>query len=179
MKKSFTLIEVVISITLFSIVLIFMYKTLDMTNFTNNIFEKKVKANKKINDFKDIIIEDILESSEVTNDILLNDFYILKIKTTNMFHNDFYKYVYYLVSKENKLYRLESMDTIDFQNFSLNSIKNVYVDLLIDNVEKFDKAEFRQVYKNNLAVTILFKQKNKNHFFINSIQMIGKTDEKK
>ena len=75
MKKSFTLIEVVISITLFSIILIFMYKTLDMTKFTNNIFEKKVAKNKKMNTFKDIIIEDILESSEVTNDILLNDFY--------------------------------------------------------------------------------------------------------
>ena len=38
-KRAFTLLEVIISITLFMVLIIFVYKTLDQTKHSNIIFE--------------------------------------------------------------------------------------------------------------------------------------------
>lgn len=169
MKKSFTLIEVVISITLFSIILIFMYKTLDLTKHTNKIFDAKIKSNIDINKFKQIIIEDILESKSINRIKKINDFYILELRTNNMYHNVFYKYVYYLVSKKNNLFRIESKNIINFNELEKNVLSNTYIDLLISDVEKFELARFKNHYVHSGAVTILFKQKAKKSLLINSL----------
>ena len=41
MKKSFTLLELIISITLFMIIVVFLYKTLDQTKHSNKLFSNK------------------------------------------------------------------------------------------------------------------------------------------
>ena len=48
-KKAFTLLEVVISITIFMIILLFLYKTLDDTKLTNDKFESYIHKKDKIN----------------------------------------------------------------------------------------------------------------------------------
>ena len=89
--KAFTLIEVIIAITLFSIILLFMYKTLDMTNFSNKIFEDKIEKNMLQNTVKQIIVEDILEASSVLNLDNTAEFSLLEIQSNNMYHDVFYK----------------------------------------------------------------------------------------
>ncbi|MCJ8326479.1 MAG: prepilin-type N-terminal cleavage/methylation domain-containing protein [Campylobacterales bacterium] len=170
MKKAFTLIEVVISITLFSIILLFMYKTLDLTKHTNKLFEDKVKKSTDINKFKNIILEDILESSSIKQLNRINDFYILEIKTSNMYNNNFYEYVYYLVSKKKNLFRIESKNIINVKSFREEFLDNTYISLIEKDIEKFELAKFKKSYKKNNVVTILFKQKNKKAIFLNAIQ---------
>ena len=50
-KKAFTLLEVTISITLFMIVVIFLYKTLDQTKYSN---EQLVKQQEKLMSIKNL-----------------------------------------------------------------------------------------------------------------------------
>ena len=170
-KKAFTLVEVLISITLFSIILLFMYKTLDMTNFSNKLFEDKIEKNMLQNSMKQILIEDILEASSVLNLDETAEFLLLEIQSNNMYHDVFYKYIYYLVSREKNLLRIESLNKINFKNLTHESLENAYVDLLLKNIEIFSLATFSKNYSKNNAVTILLKQKNTKKILITSLQM--------
>lgn len=172
--KAFTLIEVIISITLFSIILLFMYKTLDMTNFSNKIFEDKIEKNMLQNTVKQIIVEDILEASSVLNLDNTAEFSLLEIQSNNMYHDVFYKYIYYLVSREKNLLRIESLNKINFKNLTHESLKNAYVDLLLKNIEIFSLATFSENYSKNNAVSILLKQKITKEILITSLLMAKK-----
>lgn len=172
--KAFTLLEVIISITLFSIILLFMYKTLDMTNFSNKIFEDKIEKNMLQNSVKQIIVEDILEASSILNIDNTAEFSLLEIQSNNMYHDVFYKYIYYLVSREKNLLRIESLNKINFKNFTHESLENAYVDLLLKNIEIFSLATFSKNYSKNNAVTILLKQKNTKEILITSLLMAKK-----
>ena len=172
--KAFTLLEVIISITLFSIILLFMYKTLDMTNFSNKIFEDKIEKNMLQNSVKQIIVEDILEASSILNIDNTAEFSLLEIQSNNMYHDVFYKYIYYLVSREKNLLRIESLNKINFKNFTHESLENTYVDLLLKNIEIFSLATFSKNYSKNNAVTILLKQKNTKEILITSLLMAKK-----
>jgi len=172
--KAFTLVEVLISIALFSIILLFMYKTLDMTNFSNKLFENKIEKNMLKNSVKQIFTEDILEGSSVLNIDKEAEFTLLEIQSTNMYHDVFYKYIYYLVSRENNLFRVESLNKIDFKNLTHQSLENAYVDLLLKDIETFSLATFSENYSKNNAVTILLKQKNTKEILISSLLMAKK-----
>jgi len=172
--KAFTLVEVLISITLFSIILLFMYKTLDVTNFSNKLFENKIEKNMLQNSVKQIFIEDILEGSSVLNIDKESEFTLLEIQSTNMYHDVFYKYIYYLVSRENNLLRIESLNKINFKNLTHESLENAYVDLLLKDIETFSLATFSENYSKNNAVSILLKQKNTKKILISSLLMAEK-----
>ena len=43
MKKAFTLLETIISVSIFLIIMIFLYKTLDATKYSNDIFKSHYK----------------------------------------------------------------------------------------------------------------------------------------
>ncbi|MEA3498178.1 MAG: type II secretion system protein, partial [Campylobacterota bacterium] len=70
MKKSFTLIEVVISIVLLSIIVVFLSKSLYITEKSNKFFKLQLEEKIDINEIKDIIFKDIIYSYELKN---LND----------------------------------------------------------------------------------------------------------
>lgn len=55
MKKAFTLLELIISITLFMIIVVFLYKTLDQTKHSNNLFLNKEEILKKSNHLHNIL----------------------------------------------------------------------------------------------------------------------------
>ena len=66
MKKSFTLLELLISILIFSIIIVFLYKTLDQTKYSNTLFTKKQEILKESNHLHNIFLEDVAEASNIT-----------------------------------------------------------------------------------------------------------------
>jgi len=150
MKKAFTLIEVLISIVLFTIVILFLYKTLDLTKDTNKFYSKHLDKVIEKNQIKKILIEDILESETITISTDNNENAILKLsKTTNIYHNKFNSYVTYLVTRENNLYRVESKTAFDEKKIGDSFFDDVYLDILLTKIEKFKvttSSENKKIY---------------------------------
>ena len=107
MKKAFTLLEVVISITIFMIILTVLYKVLDDTKSVNKNINNYLKQDIKNNRLYRILVEDIAESkSEIVIQKDINENYIISFESHNTFHNAFYTNITYLLSKKNNLLRI-------------------------------------------------------------------------
>ena len=161
MKKSFTLLEVIISIGIFSILMIFFYKTLDQVSFSNNIFKEKEKSLYSDNRIYKIMLEDTLESSkvEVLEDKNKNS--VLKLISTNTFHNPSYKNITYLIDASNTLVRIESKLEFLLDKTSSEFYKDIYVDKIKDEVIIFS------INNINKDIKIAIKQDNRHIKYIN------------
>ena len=161
MKKSFTLLEVIISIGIFSILMIFFYKTLDQVSFSNNIFKEKEKSLYSNNRIYKIMLEDTLESSkvEVLEDKNKNS--VLKLISTNTFHNPSYKNITYLIDASNTLVRIESKLEFLLDKTSSEFYKDIYVDKIQDEVIIFS------INNINKDIKIAIKQDNRDIKYIN------------
>jgi len=115
MRRAFTLIELLISITLLSIIMVFLYKSYATLNKSNKIYKKEVE---------------VLESLKLKRKTLFLDFSVAKFKTigiqnldrktdivfmqtTNSTHRNFNPWVSYIVNNK-KLYRLESLKKLSY-----------------------------------------------------------------
>ncbi len=159
MKKSFTLLEVIISISLFMIILLFLYKVLDQTKFSNNLFSKKENYIISQNNLYDIFLDDILKSQSdinITRDKDKNSIVIFKSLNSN--HNVYYTNITYLISSSSKLVRIESKDKFILSNSSQEFYNNAYIDILLDDIEYFE-VNYNKKDKN---VVFAIKQKDKN-----------------
>ena len=140
-KKSFTLVEILISISLFSIIILFLYQTLDMTKKSNTFYSTKLDIKKNENSIKKIIFLDLIHkskdinSTKTTLDKEKNS--IFQIKSANIYHNPFYENITYMVSKEKNLLRIESFDTFDRGKLTENFFNKSYIDTLDSNITKF------------------------------------------
>jgi len=137
--KAFTLIEMIISVTLFSIIIVFLYQTLDITQKSNKIYKKELWKIEKLQDIKILFFEDILNSTNLNILKDKNKNAILRFNSSNTFHNSFYTNILYIVSKENNLLRIESKikyskktKTEYLQN------ENRYIDIIQKNVKIFN-----------------------------------------
>ena len=111
MKKAFTLLEVIISITIFMILLIFLYKVLDQTKSSNKQFKTKESSIKYKNHLNSILVEDILERTDKIDIKVDNDKNsLIRFKSSNTYHNPFFNNITYMISSSNKLIRIESKD---------------------------------------------------------------------
>jgi prepilin-type N-terminal cleavage/methylation domain-containing protein len=166
MKKAFTLLELLISITLFSIIVVFLYKTLDQTKHSNNLFSDKEQALKESNHLYNIFLEDITESSNITITSDKNKNSIIKIVTNNTYHNAFFNNITYLINSSKKLVRIESYETFDeLQPMTLDFETNSYIDILLEDIEYFDIKNMEINYN------FIIKQFNKDRIFYNTYQM--------
>lgn len=156
MKKAFTLLEVTISITLFMILVLFLYKALDQTKHTNDIFEKKKEVVKEANSINKILLEDIAEIKSPIKIVFDDDKNsIVRFKSNNTYHNGFLNNITYLISSNSKLVRIESSDEFKMQNSLLDFYENAYIDILLEDVEFFEVKETKN------EVLFIIKQKNK------------------
>ena len=172
MKRSFTLVEVLVSIALFSIILLFLYETLEVTKSTNNFYVKKLNTLVDTNNIKKIILSDISQSSlvEISKDENSNN--ILVIKTNNLYHNDFFKYVTYLVTQENNLLRIESLTKFDKKTISDKFFDSSYIDVLLKDIEVFKSS----TNKDNIDIfSILIKQEKNTRLFFNTLKIYKTT----
>lgn len=169
MKKSFTLVEVLISITLFMLILLFLYKVLDDTKYSNKLFAKKEAKIKLNNSLYNIFLEDIGESKKETNFNLLVDKEknsILKIKSNNTYHNVFFNNITYLVNSNNKLVRIESKKAFETKkSMGMDFYKNAYIDVLVENIEYFNIVKSK-----DKSYLFIIKEKNKEKLIYNTFR---------
>lgn len=166
MKKSFTLLELLISITLFSIIVVFLYKTIDQTKHSNNLFSEKEQALKEANHLHNIFLEDIAESSNITIISDKNKNSIVKIVTNNTYHNAFFKNITYLINSSKKLVRIESYEVFnELQPMTLDFEVNSYIDILLEDLEFFE------LKNSGVNYNFLLKQKDKDRNFFNTYKI--------
>ena len=138
MKKAFTLLEVVISITIFMIILVFIYKVIDDTKVSNDKFEEHIYKAEGSNDLYKIIVEDI---AEARGSITLQDDRdkntIVTFQSNNSFNNPFYLDKTYLISSNNHLVRIESKDSFKKEKSGLDFYNNSFIDILKEDINKF------------------------------------------
>jgi prepilin-type N-terminal cleavage/methylation domain-containing protein len=169
MKKAFTLLEVLISITIFLILIVFLYKTIDQTKHSNNLFSKKEERLKELNHLHNIFLEDIAEASSVTILFDKNKNSIVKIVTNNTYHNSYFNNVTYLINSTEKFIRIESLEAFN-ENESINVafFDNSYIDVLIADIEYFEAKNSGSNYN------FFIKQKTKERNFFNIYKLRDK-----
>lgn len=111
MKKAFTLIEMLISISILSIMMIFLYKSYASLNNSNSLLKDEAHSIKKQELKKKVLFLDFSLIINNKLDILNKDTKedVLFIQSKNSIHNRINPYITYIV-KDSILYRLESLE---------------------------------------------------------------------
>lgn len=164
MKKAFTLLEVVVSLTIFMILILFLYKTLDQTKLSNKQFSNTLEKMTSLNSLNKIFLEDLLESKEfsIHEDKRKNS--IVKIQTTNLYHNPYFSNVTYFVSKDKNLLRVESKEAFSIDKRNSQSFYNdSYIDKLFDDIEYFEAKESQD--KTKILYVVKQNDKKEKIFF--------------
>ncbi|MEA3314810.1 MAG: prepilin-type N-terminal cleavage/methylation domain-containing protein [Campylobacterota bacterium] len=166
MKKSFTLFEVMVSISLFMIIILFLYQTLDMTEKSNKFYSDKLELTKNDNNLKKMIILDIMNRDKAIKptDILVdkNDNSILHFSTNNIYHNPFYTNITYLISNKDNLIRIESKNKFNIKKIEDDFFDNCYIDILDNNITKF-KIKIQK----DKSIAFLIEKRNKSRILLN------------
>jgi len=139
-KKAFSLIEVLVSIALFSIVLVFLYDTLDISTKSNQFYAKKLQITKDKNHIKEILFLDFINPPKNSSTFTItkdkNGNSIFKLQTNNMYHNPFYSYITYLLDNKQNLVRIESKKEFNKDKLDDDFFDNSYIDILTEKVKK-------------------------------------------
>jgi len=143
MRKAFTLIELVISIGILSIIMIFLYKSYESLNRSNSFYKKEVSKIKSEQLKKKVIFLDFSLAMNV--DVKPQDKKkdIVFLQSSNSMHNRYNPYIAYIF-KEQKLYRLESLK--QFKDYPLSADAEF-------SVEYFGEAKSFRVYESDNNVT--------------------------
>ncbi len=171
-KKAFTLVEVMISITIFSIVIVFLYESLNLSKKFNDIFARHVDNYIESFDLQKILYLDIIEAKgniTITPDRNKNT--ILKIiNTNNTYHSVFSKYITYFINKNGKLIRVESSEVFNHKKINSDFLdhKNTYIDILKEDVEKFLVLKNKQSDEDKPGFTIFLKLENEEEIIFSS-----------
>jgi prepilin-type N-terminal cleavage/methylation domain-containing protein len=107
-REGFTLIEMMISISILSLLMLFLYQSYAQLNKSNTQVQQSVTSLEDFETIKRILYLDLSLAHTITiipqdkeNDVVF-------LQTTNSIHGRFHPYVAYIY-KENFLYRLESL----------------------------------------------------------------------
>lgn len=143
--------EILISIALFSIIMVFLYEVLDSNDKHNKQYERII--NNKISNFalEDILLQDFLNSEgNITISEDKNNNSRISFKTSNTYHNPFYTFVSYFIVQEdekNQLIRLESQELFDKKKIN-TIISSSYIDIVSDDINKFVVTKDKENKKN-------------------------------
>ena len=113
-RGGFTLIEMLISVSILAIMMTFLYKSLELLDFSNKKYGKKVEQLKTARSLKQMLYLDLSLSVYGTLEIenLEKEFDNIFLQTTNSIHNRIQTYVSYVVAKKH-IYRVESLKKIE------------------------------------------------------------------
>jgi prepilin-type N-terminal cleavage/methylation domain-containing protein len=153
-RRAFTLIEMMIAITLFSVVMIFLYQSVASLGKSNRFYGEKLEAITTEQFLLKTLYLDLALSVPNTDEIIninKNEDVVL-IQTSNIIHTHVMPYVAYFI-KDKHLYRIESAAKLKYP-FERN------LNVLIDD---FGEANSFRLYKNST------------HFLL-QINIDGKTD---
>jgi hypothetical protein len=161
--------EMMISIVLFSIIVLFLYQALDMTKKSNRFYSDKLNLLESKSNIKRLLFEDIINSDKVYPlDTDKNQNAILGFKTSNIFHNPFYTNITYFLTKNDNLVRCESKNKFNKRK-TYNFIENSYIDIVEHNVTKF-RISYNKKYKNNYSFYIQYKDKSDTIFTVKKMK---------
>jgi len=129
MRKAFTLIEMLVAVSILSIIMIFLYKSYASLNQSNEFFNKELNRLINIQEIKKNILLDFTFALENKTTILNQNKKedIVFTQTINSLHKRYNPYIAYVISSH-KLYRLESL--YEFKEYPLEISKEFVADFL-------------------------------------------------
>ncbi len=160
-RAAFTLIELMISITILSIMMLFLYKSYASLNISNDNLKHETQTIQSIQKIKKVVYLDFLTAINDTNSSISivsrdkkEDF--VTLQSSHSIHRRFNPYVTYMV-KEKKLYRLESLKK--FLEYQLPSDGEFDLDCM-GEVNSFRVYKSSDATKKLYFVHVDFKTKN-------------------
>jgi prepilin-type N-terminal cleavage/methylation domain-containing protein len=155
MKKAFTLIELLISIVILSILMLFLYQSYAGLNKSNETITQKIDEVERLALLKKTLYLDFYTAKYETLNILHQDAKedVVFFQTANSIHQRFSPYVAYVI-KNKTLYRLESLRA--FSTYPLEAQSNFVADKL-DKVILFRVYKSTQNSKKMVLVHIVFE----------------------
>ena len=152
MRRAFSLVELMISIVILSIMMLFLYKSYSGLNKSNKLFDIEVQKVAKIEKIKNTLYLDIMLSQSVLIQNQDNKEDVVFLQTRNSVHDRFNPYVAYLL-KDKKLYRLESLK--ELREYPLAADSEFVVDEL-GSVKIFRLYTPREAASKSYLLHILF-----------------------
>jgi len=167
-RKAFTLIEVLISITLLSFVLMALYKSADILRDSNlHLFKHLQKANDSLIGSKTLYM-DLMKADHNISIITEEKFHRLTIEnTTNSLYGLGSAKITWLIAKEeNALLRIEGGK----YSIPLRSEENVEVDLVFKDIEMFKVYQSKK--KDKILAILKIKGRDAQSFLVQSIPFV-------
>jgi len=158
MRRSFTLIELILA-TALSVFVIFTFYTLyDKLEFSKKNSIKKDNQTKIFNKFYKLIYSDILKSK-----ILKYKEQKLVLKSSNTIHDFYYENITYVLNKKSKkLLRVESKTAFLLEK---EQNDNFYDDVIIDTILEDVDSFIINTDKDKMGVIVYVKIKEKERLF--------------
>jgi len=149
-RHAFTLIEMMISITLFSVIMIFLYQSMATIDKSNRFYGDKLERIETEETLLKTLFLDLSLSLSNSGEIqgINKDEDMLFLQTSHVLHTHVMPYVVYFV-KEKHLYRVESAKKLSYP-FESN------INALIDD---FGPIEKFRLYKNSTHFLLHLKTK--------------------
>jgi len=171
-RNAFTLIEVLISIALLSLVLLALYRSVDMLRSSNKqLFDYLEKANKEKQGTETLFLD--IAGSDGNLTIVGDEFSRLCLENSinSLYGLSVAKICWIVSKKEHTLLRSEG----NGYTLPLNSDDRVAVDAVIEDVDLF------RVYRKKDEVLVMLRQKGKNSisFIVQGVPEIIKKKKKK
>lgn len=151
-RKAFTLLEVLIAITLMGIVLVALFSSVDILQDSNKHLSEQLIKTKKSIQATQVLYKDIL-SSDGNLTIEKDEFSRLCVESTlhSLHALPLAKVCWIVMKEQNSLVRVEGIE----YTLPTRSEDRVEVDVVMQNVELFD------VYHSEDKVLVLLKEKSK------------------
>jgi len=158
LRRSFTLIELLISVGLLSLIVLFLYNSLDTLRRSNSFYELNLEKDESRHDIFNTLYFDLLRADAGTISIKAGhekEFDILTLRSLNSLHKLDRPYITYVVSRvENTLLRIESLFSVKLP-ISYEFENSVKIDKVANNMELF--KFFQDGKKKNILISVNHK----------------------
>ncbi len=154
-KKAFTLIELLISVVILSVMMIFLYQSYASLNLSNRFYEKELNKLVSKQEKKKVIFLDfslsLYKSVKVLNQEKTED--VVLFQSTNSLHDKYNPYIAYLVN-DHKLYRLESLK--EFTRYPLPPDSEFTVDYFgeVNSFRVYKAVDSNRTFDNNASISV-------------------------
>ena len=152
-KKSFTLVEVLVSIAILGIIFTFLFQTTNTTKQNNQHYIKKANNIYSESMIFKTLMHDFSQTIGSAAIIYGKKYDIVRLKTRNSVHGIIEPYVTYFVSKKDlALVRTESLEKYDLYKKEDIYKEYIYGDILVQDTKSF-KVFFKDDFFNILLRT--------------------------
>lgn len=138
MRRSFTLMELLVATAIISIILIYLYQATNTMKISNDFYAKRSEKELLKEKLFFALYRDILQmergSAQIKNEE--KSFDTISVISKNSHYNMIYPYVGYYVSKDKTLLRLESLSNMNLPA-TLENLTSFKSEVVAENIELF------------------------------------------